>query len=94
MHKQSTLIAVTLAATLCFFSVPTVSAGQRPVVIKLATLAPEGTLFYDALLKLAGEWSRLSGGAVRLKIYPGGVAGSEYDMVRKLRIGQIQAATI
>ena len=69
-------------------------AGQRPVTIKLATLAPEGTIFYEQLLKLGQEWNRVSDGAVRLKIYAGGIAGSEYDMVRKMRIGQLQAATI
>jgi len=69
-------------------------AEQQPVVIKLATLAPEGTVFYDALLKIGSEWSRLSNGKVQLKIYAGGVAGAEPDMVRKLRIGQLQAVTI
>ena len=51
-------------------------AGQRPVTIKLATLAPEGTIFYEQLLKLGQEWARVSDGAVRLKIYAGGIAGS------------------
>ncbi len=69
-------------------------AGQSPVLIKLATLAPEGTVFHDALLQLAQEWERLSEGTVKLRIYPGGVSGNEYDMVRKLRIGQIQAAVL
>jgi len=83
-------------AALCLsaVSVTAARADQQPVVIKLATLAPEGTIFYDALLKMANEWSRLSNGAVQLKIYAGGIAGSEVDMVRKMRIGQLHAATI
>ncbi len=64
------------------------------MTIKLATLAPEGTIFYDSLLKMANEWTRLSGGKVQVKIYAGGIAGSEDDMVRKIRIGQLHAATL
>lgn len=79
---------------LCLMPFSNSAAQQQPVVIKLATLAPEGTIFYEALLKMANEWSRLSNGAVQLKLYAGGIAGSEQDMVRKIRIGQLHAATI
>src|SRR3972149_6168959 len=34
------------------------------------------------------------GGAVSRRIYPGGVAGDEDAMIRKMRVGQIQAAAI
>lgn len=86
--------ACTVLIGLVLLIVPYARAEQQPVVIKLATLAPEGTVFYDALLKIGSEWSRLSNGKVQLKIYAGGVAGAEPDMVRKLRIGQLQAVTI
>lgn len=86
------LCTVLVGCLLC--GVPAVRAEQQPVVIKLATLAPEGTVFYDALLKIGSEWARLSNGKVQVKIYAGGVAGAEPDMVRKLRIGQLQAVTI
>jgi TRAP-type C4-dicarboxylate transport system substrate-binding protein len=38
------------------------------------------------------RWRKISGGQVKLVIYPGGVLGDEPDMVNKMRIGQIQAA--
>ena len=40
------------------------------------------------------EWRKASDGAVTLRIYPGGVAGDEDAMIRKMRVGQIQAAAI
>lgn len=43
---------------------------------------------------MGSEWSKVSGGQVQLTIYPGGVAGDEPDAVRKMRIGQLQAATL
>ncbi len=66
----------------------------RPTVIKLATLAPNGSPWHEILKDMAAEWSEVSGGQVKLRIYPGGVAGDEADMVRKIRIGQLQAAAI
>jgi len=66
----------------------------RKTIVKLATLAPEGTDWHGMLLEMGQEWSAVSKGSVRLKIYPGGVIGDERDMVRKMRIGQIHAAGI
>jgi TRAP-type C4-dicarboxylate transport system substrate-binding protein len=43
---------------------------------------------------MAEEWTQASGGKIRFRIYPGGVAGDEPDMVRKMRIGQINAAVL
>jgi TRAP-type C4-dicarboxylate transport system substrate-binding protein len=67
---------------------------QEPVEIKLATLAPEGSAWYKALARLSEEWTKLSAGKVKLKIYPGGVAGNETVMLRKMRIGQLHAGAV
>jgi TRAP-type C4-dicarboxylate transport system substrate-binding protein len=40
------------------------------------------------------EWEEASGGTVKLKIYAGGTQGGEGDMIRKLGIGQLQAAAL
>lgn len=66
----------------------------KPIVIKLATLAPSGSPWHEILKDMGAEWSEVSDGRVVLRIYPGGVAGDEADMVRKIRIGQLQAAAI
>ena len=76
-----------------FASAPAV-AMPATTVIKMATLAPEGSSWYRVLQEMGEEWRKASGGAVTLRIYPGGVAGDEDAMIRKMRIGQIQAAAI
>jgi TRAP-type C4-dicarboxylate transport system substrate-binding protein len=43
---------------------------------------------------MGARWSQESGGEVRLRVYPGGVAGDESDVVRKMRIGQFQGAAL
>ncbi len=64
------------------------------ITVKLATLAPEGTTWYNGLRQMGDRWSEISGGQVELKIYAGGVAGNEGTMVRKMRIGQLHATAL
>jgi TRAP-type transport system periplasmic protein len=64
------------------------------LTIKLGSLAPAASPWEVGLKRLAAEWERISGGSIKLKIYGGGVAGDEPDMVRKIRIGALNAALI
>jgi TRAP-type C4-dicarboxylate transport system substrate-binding protein len=73
---------------------PDAGAQARPTVIKLATLVPDGSVWDRALKGAGAEWSQATQGRVSLRIYPGGVAGDEPDVVRKMRIGQVQAAAL
>ena len=66
----------------------------KKIVIKMATLAPEGTEWHGLLVELGQQWKVVTDGDVRLRIYPGGVVGDERDMIRKMRIGQIHGAAI
>jgi len=69
-------------------------AQERPIVIKLATLAPRGSAWHAHLQDMGAGWSEASGGRVTLRIYPGGVAGEEADILRKMRIGQLHAGAL
>ena len=57
--------------------------------VKLAVLVPEGTTWGNSLKKLAKEIDTVTGGEVSFKVYYGGVAGDEPDVLRKVRIGQL-----
>jgi TRAP-type C4-dicarboxylate transport system substrate-binding protein len=76
---------------LCLAASP---AWGEPVTLKLGTLAPAGSAWHEALKEMAARWHDASAGQVTLRIYPGGAQGDEGDMVRKLAIGQLQAASI
>ena len=80
------LLAVALAAP--------GTARSAPMIVKMATLAPEGSSWFRVLQEMGEEWRKASDGAVTLRIYPGGVAGDEDAVIRKMRVGQIQAAAI
>ncbi len=70
------------------------SASAQEVQVKLATLAPQGSPWHNLLKELAERWTAVSAGKVKLRIYAGGTQGSEGDMLRKMGVGQLQAASI
>jgi TRAP-type C4-dicarboxylate transport system substrate-binding protein len=43
---------------------------------------------------MGAEWQEATDGEVTLRLYGGGVAGNEADVVRKMRIGQLHAAAL
>jgi TRAP-type C4-dicarboxylate transport system substrate-binding protein len=65
---------------------------QRKVTIKLASMAPETTPWGAALNRMSQEWAAVSNGDVELRVYHNGVAGGEADVLRKLKLNQIQGA--
>ncbi len=91
--RRSVGAGVMVVAFLCPGAAPAVRA-QRPITVKLATLAPNGSAWHEQLKDLAAQWSQASGGRVVLRIYPDGVAGDEPDVIRKIRIGQLQAGSL
>ena len=84
----------------CSFAIATFVTGTeglalaKKVRIKLGTLAPEGSPWFEGVRRIGARWKEATGGKVRLKIYPGGVAGDEDDMLRKMRIGQLHSASV
>jgi TRAP-type C4-dicarboxylate transport system substrate-binding protein len=74
--------------------IPLSAGAEKTVEIKLGTLAPKGSTWDVKMREMAQAWSAASGGRVRLRIYPGGTLGNEGDMVRKMRVKQINAAAL
>src|SRR5689334_5286672 len=70
------------------------SAAAQTVRIKVGTLAPQGSTWHQLLQQMAADFSKASNGKVELKIYAGGTQGNEGEMIRKISIGQLQAAAI
>jgi len=64
------------------------------ITIKLGTLAPEGSVWHDALLEVRQKWIEITDGEVELRIYAGGVLGGEDEMVRKLQRRSLDAVGI
>lgn len=83
----SSLAAAALAAVL--LAAP--ARAQDARAIKFATLAPEGSTWMKVMVDLSKDLEKETGGKLKFKFYPGGVSGDEKDVVKKIRIGQLQA---
>ncbi len=88
-HRYSMLLICTLV-----FPALAAAPSEARVVVKMATLAPDGSVWDDLLSEMGAEWQEATDGEVALRIYPGGVAGDEPDLIRKMRIGQLHAAAL
>jgi TRAP-type C4-dicarboxylate transport system substrate-binding protein len=68
------------------------TAMAQQYIIKFATLAPEGSTWMNIMKEMDQAVRKESGGRVGFKLYAGGVAGDETDVLRKIRLGQYHSA--
>ena len=87
-----TRIAHRLALGLVLFAAALPSFAQQ--VVKIATLAPEGSAWMRELRAAAAEVKAGTQGRVEVKYYPGGVMGSDTVVLRKMRLGQLQGGVL
>lgn len=64
------------------------------VTLKIATIAPDGTSWMQALRKGADEIAKRTDNRVKLRFFPGGVMGNDKSVLRKIRIGQLHGGVI
>lgn len=69
------------------------AAQTAPVRIRLGTLAPQGTAYHRILQEMAERWRTATNGRVQVTIYAG-TMGSETEVVRRMRLGVLQAAAL
>jgi TRAP-type C4-dicarboxylate transport system substrate-binding protein len=79
-----------IAAALAFG--PTAAFAQ--VVVKLGTVAPEGSIWHNTLLTMREQWRTISNGEVELRVYAGGVLGGEDEMIRKMQRRGLDALAV
>jgi len=91
MNKITKLMLVALVSPL--FS-GAFGLAAAPAKVRLGTLAPKGSSYNKHLQVMGEEWRKAPGGGATLTIYPDGTMGSEADMVRRMRLGQLQAALV
>ncbi len=85
---RTVLLQVLLSAVL--FVIP----ANAQITVKMATLVPEGSSWQLILKEAAAKWKQLSNGRVTVNIYPGGVAGDDPDVVRKMKLGTLNAGVL
>mgnify|MGYP001942860265 CR=1 FL=1 len=86
------LMAAATAATPLLYASSNVEAAEH--TLKLASLAPPGSVWFKAIQSVARQVKEKTDGAIAFKIYGGGTMGDERAMVRKMRTGQLDGAVV
>ena len=87
------LAPVAVAAAAAGWPTPPAEA-QASILVRMATLVPDGSSWHLILKETADKWKQVSGGRVTVRLFPGGVAGDDPDVVRKMRLGTLNAGVL
>ena len=94
MISWRTVLIPSAAVVLALAWTPRVAVPQAaPVRIRLGTLAPQGTSYHRILQEMGERWRTGTNGQVQTTVYAG-TMGSEAELVRRMRLGQLQAAAL
>jgi len=92
MHRRS-FVGALGSLSLAGLVPRTLQAAAGPgTALRFATVVPSGSGFYQRLQALSAEWQKGPGG-VHMDLYAG-TQGGESQIVRRLRVGQIQGAML
>jgi TRAP-type C4-dicarboxylate transport system substrate-binding protein len=86
-----------LAVAVCLLLVPCGAAQLRAAemtLIKVATLAPKNSPFLRSFEELDQTIRQASGGTIGFQMYASGVAGDEVNVVRKMKVGQLDSGMV
>ena len=86
------IFSLIAAVTLQLASV--LASAQQPPRIKVGTIAPRGSVYHQALLEMGESWRRAEAQGAAFTVFTDGSQGGEADVVRRMRIGQLNAALI
>ena len=76
------------------FTLQALAVCAEDVRLRLGTLAPRGTTWHRTLLEMGEKWRAGQGAGATFVVYTDGSQGGEADMVRRMRIGQLNAALL
>jgi TRAP-type C4-dicarboxylate transport system substrate-binding protein len=75
-------------------ALPCVARADEPVKIRVGTIAPKGSIYHRALQEMGEKWRQAQGAGSTFTVFTDGTQGGEADMVRRMRVGQLNAALI
>lgn len=90
MIKRRTAISFALSLTSLL---PLASIAADPQ-LKIGSLVPKNSLYHRQLMEIGESWKKSQSGPSRFNVFTDGSQGGEAEMVRRMRIGQLQAALL
>ena len=91
MKRNLLLLSIMIGCLIALPSLASVSAGET-ITIRMASLAPAGSSWDKVFQAWNHSLKEKTGGGVKFQFFSGGVAGDEKDVIRKMKVGQMDAA--
>ncbi len=89
-HFEKIALALLGLVALCTANLATAADKQ----IRIASLVPKNSLYHRQLMDVGEAWRSAQGSNAKYLVYTDGSQGGEAEMVRRMRIGQLQGALI
>lgn len=89
MKNFTKFLCLGLSLLLFFIVTENAYASKAKYIFKVASLAPEGSVWAKRFRDFTDEVTEKSNGEIGFKIYAGGVMGDDRAMYRKMRVGQL-----
>jgi TRAP-type C4-dicarboxylate transport system substrate-binding protein len=83
-----------MAAAMLWLAASPAAAAERAPLLKIATIAPKGSLYHRVLQDVGEAYRNALGGQGRAIVYPDAIQGTEPDTVRRMRVGQLDASML
>jgi len=96
VSARASMFAICLVALAVLLpgSVPAPALAAETTTIRLATLLPSGSPYNDLLRAWNRSLKKGTDNQVQIRFYSGGSQGDERDFIRKMRVGQMDAAVL
>ncbi len=83
-----------LQASIAFMGLLPLASIAADAQLKIGSLVPKNSLYHRELMQVGEAWKKSQTGSPKFNVFTDGSQGGEAEMVRRMRIGQLQAALL
>lgn len=94
MTRKAILLTVCFACVLALPGSPQTAQAGETQFIRIATLAPKDSELSRGFAKINQNLRTATNNGWGIRLYPSGIAGDEKDVIRKMRVGQMDSSII
>lgn len=90
VSHQKIVLSLLISLASCIVNMSHAAESQ----LKIGSLVPKNSLYHRQLMEVGEAWKKSQTGTPRFNVFTDGSQGGEAEMVRRMRIGQLQAALL
>ena len=90
VSHQKIVLSLLISLVSCITNISHAAESQ----LKIGSLVPKNSLYHRQLMEVGEAWKKSQTGTPRFNVFTDGSQGGEAEMVRRMRIGQLQAALL